>query len=447
MSVKIKRSASYAGQLVKFKKSGSGRSIIKIVGQPVVGGGGGGVLCETESRSVSTLSVSGLASPGDYVDFWGVLSNSSETSNYNSGPNTFTNWGGNIARSTYVVLTGVQAGCSYRIQMTSDDGTLTPTSDQWDTMTFLLNGPCSDANLLNHSYPTDPYSVDDGGPSTSHLVHTFASSGNYVLECSSYTQNTPLSGGGNFRLRVTRIDSAVWRNDSIENNNDIYTISWNGTYYHTANKSSYELEWRSPTVNAFLTYYGASWASSAYFGYPLIRSLFTVGGSGPDVYYNVEGDANIYKLKYPNDLGNNDYTTVCTLAGGLPTSTSPVVFNEDGSEFIAMNGSTGVISRWDTSGNLLGTVTLASPRTNNNVLKVAGKYITYQNRTMSIWNTSGVLQKEVTREKIRVIYGGSESEYVSDDMYGNRCSFCYARGLFWVNGNYNYIGFDASAFL
>lgn len=444
MTVKIKRSSSYsAGNLVNFKKIGPGRTVIKLVGATA----GPAVYCETESRTVTTLSVSGLASSGDYVDLWGTLDSSSETSNYNSGPNSFTGYGGSIPYSVYVLLTGVQADCSYRIQMTSDDGTLTPTSDQWDTMVFLLSGPCSDSNLTNHSYPTDPYSAVDGGPSTSHLVHTFSSSGNYMLECSSYSASIPLTGGGGFRLRVTRIDSAVWRDDIVENNNDIFTIAWNGSYYYTANKSSYELEWLSPTANTFLTYYGASFASSAYFGVPAIRSVFTVGGEGTDVFFNLEGDATIYQLKYPETPGSGDYMTYCTLAGGLPTSTSPVVFNETGSELIAMNGSTGVISRWDTSGNLIGTVTLDSPRSNNSILKVSGKYITYQDRTMSIWNTSGNLEKEITHERQRVIYVGSEPEYDYDDIYGNRSSFCYARGLFWINGNYKYIGFDASAFL
>lgn len=454
MTFKVKRSSSYvSAPTVNIKKKSSGRTIIKFQGVSSGGGGGGGggPYCLTETRSITELDVSGLGNIGNYVDLWCTLNASSESSNYNSGPNKFESLDqypaysptpGNIPYSVYVLLTGVQEGYTYRIQMTSDNGSMTGSADQWDPMMFLLSGPCSDSSLTNVCQFYDPYGVATS-PSSSNLVHTFSASGNYMLECSSFDAPIPLPSGGKFRVRVTRINSAVWRKDGTLSNPG--TISWNGSYYLTFGNISGEV-WRlQPKPNPYLASYGTIYEAGGYIGgSPPVISGFTVGGSGPDVYFHRQGSADIYMLNNPNTFANGwpvSTTYVCSLDGGLPTPTSPVVFNETGTEFIAMNGSTGVISRWDTNGNFLGNVTLSSPRSNNSILKVGGKYLTYEDYTLSIWDTSGNLLKSVKRETLK----STDLQYLPETVV----SFCYARGLFWTtptDGNVSW-AFDASYFL
>jgi len=116
------------------------------------------------------------------------------------------------------------------------------------------------------------------------------------------------------------------------------------------------------------------------------RSTFSIGS---DIYIHRFNEFNIYKQTSPGV-----FSAALTLGAGPLNSQSGVTFG--GGEFAAMSG--GVVSRWDASGNFLGTLALNGYNTQNNEFDYPqnrglsywnGYYLTYSQGVMSAWDASG----------------------------------------------------------
>lgn len=124
------------------------------------------------------------------------------------------------------------------------------------------------------------------------------------------------------------------------------------------------------------------------------RSVFVNPTSRGTVYARAYGDGKIYQQTSPGV-----FTATSVTLSGLDSQSS-VVFNGAGTEYLAMNN--GVVSRFNLSGTLLGTVSLSGWGSNsegsypqNRGIAAAGDYwFTYTGvgtggGTLSVWDTSG----------------------------------------------------------
>jgi hypothetical protein len=124
------------------------------------------------------------------------------------------------------------------------------------------------------------------------------------------------------------------------------------------------------------------------------RSVFVNPNSRGTVYARAYSNGTIYQQTSPGV-----FTATSVSLPGLDAQSS-VVFNGAGTEFLAMNN--GVVSRFNLSGSLLGTVSLAGWGSNsensypqNRGIAAAGNYwFTYTGvgtggGTLSVWDTSG----------------------------------------------------------
>jgi len=115
-----------------------------------------------------------------------------------------------------------------------------------------------------------------------------------------------------------------------------------------------------------------------------------------------------------------------TLSGGTLDSQSQVEYNSDGTEYIAHQG--GTISRWDLSGNFLGSVSLSGfgfmfdenvYPANRGVVSAGGYYLTYSNGNLSAWDASGA------RVGNTVLNGAGQS-------FDSHFSLSWANNMIWV---------------
>jgi hypothetical protein len=124
------------------------------------------------------------------------------------------------------------------------------------------------------------------------------------------------------------------------------------------------------------------------------RSVFVNPNSRETVYARAYSDGKIYQ-----QTSAGVFTATSVSLSGLDSQSS-VVFNGAGTEFLAMNN--GVVSRFNLSGSLLGTVNLSGWGSNsegnypqNRGIAAAGDYwFTYTGvgtggGTLSVWDTSG----------------------------------------------------------
>jgi len=152
-----------------------------------------------------------------------------------------------------------------------------------------------------------------------------------------------------------------------------------------------------------------------------MRSVFTVGGSGSPVYARGFSSRTIQRQTSPGV-----FTTHVTLNGGSLNSQSQVEFNSDGTEYIAHNA--GAVSRWDLSGNSLGSVSLSGFGSmfdenvypaNRGVVSAGGYYLTYSNGNLSAWDASGA------RVGNTVLNGAGQSR-------NSHFSLSWANDMIWV---------------
>jgi hypothetical protein len=110
------------------------------------------------------------------------------------------------------------------------------------------------------------------------------------------------------------------------------------------------------------------------------------------VYARQFNDPTIYKQTSPGT-----FTSFRTLIGGALNSQSSVVLNGNMTEYDAMNA--GTVSRWDLSGNFLGSVTLTGFGTlgaensfpqNRTIAAVGSNWLTYDGAgNISAWSAAG----------------------------------------------------------
>jgi hypothetical protein len=150
------------------------------------------------------------------------------------------------------------------------------------------------------------------------------------------------------------------------------------------------------------------------------RSIVTVNGSGSTVYAREYASPIVHQQTSPGTFTNGR-----TLNGGPLDSQSSVVFNPSGTEYDAMYS--GTVTRWDSNGGLLGTVTLTGFGNNfsensypqNGRIIVRGVYLTYSNGNLTAWTLAGA------RIKSTVLTGGGTS-------FDSHFSLSYANGMVWV---------------
>jgi len=160
------------------------------------------------------------------------------------------------------------------------------------------------------------------------------------------------------------------------------TIAFDGTYYWTSSGGG--------TSGVRLAQISSNGALVQTFSPGLdFRSVFVNPNSRGTVYARTYANGTIYQQGSPGV-----FTVTAAVLPGLDNQTS-VVFNGAGSEFLELNN--GVVSRFNLSGALLGTVNLAGWGANNEStypqnrgIAASGDYwFTYVDRTLSVWNTSG----------------------------------------------------------
>jgi len=153
------------------------------------------------------------------------------------------------------------------------------------------------------------------------------------------------------------------------------------------------------------------------------RSVFT--NVANEVFARGYSSNTIYRQ---TSFGN--FTSVATLTGGSLDAQSQVVLNGSGTEYIARLDD--LVSRWDLSGNFLGSITLSGlsgteinfPQDRG--IAAFGSYIlTFDNQTLSAWDLSGNRVDSTTL----TASGGSVDSYFS---------YSYAAdGRFWVVDGFN----------
>ena len=160
------------------------------------------------------------------------------------------------------------------------------------------------------------------------------------------------------------------------------TIAFDGTYYWTSSGGS--------SSGVRLAQISGNGSLVQTFSPGLdFRSVFVNPNSRGTVYARAFSNGTIYQQGSPGV-----FTATTVVLPGLDAQSS-VVFNGAGSEFLALNN--GVVSRFNLSGALLGTVNLAGWGANNESsypqnrgIAASGDYwFTYVDRTLSVWDTAG----------------------------------------------------------
>ncbi len=160
------------------------------------------------------------------------------------------------------------------------------------------------------------------------------------------------------------------------------TITFDGTHYWTSSGGSTSgVRYAQITSNGTLV---QTFSPGLDF-----RSVFVNPNSRGTVYARQYGNGTIYQQTSPGVFS----ATSVNLSG--LNEQSAVVFNGAGQEFLAFNA--GVVRRYNLSGTLLGTVSLAGWGANgegsypqDRGIAAAGDYwFTYVDRTLSVWDTLG----------------------------------------------------------
>ncbi len=151
------------------------------------------------------------------------------------------------------------------------------------------------------------------------------------------------------------------------------------------------------------------------------RACFTKGGNTSPVYVRPISTNILEVQTAPGVFANS-----VTLAGGAIDAQGGVVFNENGTEFVTLNG--GSIYHWTNAGVFINSFALAGFGTMNNentypqnrgVVKAGGYYLTYSAGVLSAWDGNG------NRVKTTILNGAGTS---FDSYFG----LSYARGMVWI---------------
>ena len=469
-------------QKIKVKSTGPGRIVIKnIVKMTIPLPDVPNPFCNygpSASRKVDIIDVSGL-SAGEVVEstlvFYsgGVMQSPAAYRSQMDRPEGTTYRG-----SRFVVLSGIPEGGTYKIEML-DAGSII-----YEKYLYLVDGACVNSKLIN--WGKDYFSGNPSAVSKKVVYQTYPNAGDYLLEVWPLIDPTDAS----LKIKVTRLDKkviSVWNAERYNTENSQFENETNPGYLRDpAGSIKNVIYWKDPNVQDYVLlytvdlpevvdpspFYSKPQRSRYYFerqkinhsmkpvgvngvqGFfgddsEIILSLFNSPIDQTKIYLSFESDGNkIYvtdRIADPNLsyyvsflVGRQRWREIstlhCTLAGGLPSSNSSVVLNEEGTEFIAMKGSTGLIKRWSYNGAYLGSLTLATPQSNNRVIGISNKYITYKNAppgseesgSLYVWNESGVLVEEVKLFMERGNLYRREGYQVFED------SLCYSDGQIWL---------------
>ncbi len=130
------------------------------------------------------------------------------------------------------------------------------------------------------------------------------------------------------------------------------------------------------------------------------RSVFTKGGEGAQLYSRAYTSATIETIDV-----NGAVTTFATLQAPVPDSESSVVWNEAGTELVALSPG-GTVRRWQADGTALPSVTLTGWGTltgeeaygaNSHLVVISGYYLTITTgNVLSAWSKDGTRVKSAT---------------------------------------------------
>lgn len=160
------------------------------------------------------------------------------------------------------------------------------------------------------------------------------------------------------------------------------------------------------------------------------RSIFT-NASGT-VYARQYNNNQIYQQTTPGV-----FSSILALTGGILNEQSSVVLDIANNQYIAMNA--GTVSRWNTSGNYLGTVSLSgfgsqfseNSSPNNRGIAVAdGYWLTYSNGNLSAWNPTTGSRLSSTQ----LVGAGTD--------FNAGYSFSYANNMAFVRTDGNWNGYN-----
>ena len=191
-------------------------------------------------------------------------------------------------------------------------------------------------------------------------------------------------------------------------------MTYDGNHYWSASGGS-------PGGNRLAEWNGSGGYIASYQPNIDMRSVFTQGGNSSTVYCRGYGSNVVMRQTSPGV-----FTSHVTLSGGTLDSQSQVEFNSDGTEYVAhLNGT---VSRWDLSGNFLGSVTLSGYGSMFNegnypqyrgVVCAGGYYLTYSDGNLSAWDASG------TRVGNTVLNGAGTS-------FDSFFSLSWANNMIWI---------------
>ena len=280
------------------------------------------------------------------------------------------------------------------------------------------NPPSGSTQTVSGASPSFPVKVTGLAASTTYYfqVQTITTSGGTSLKAPAVAFSRATAAAGAFGQ--PSYNSSAPFTDQISGFTQM-AVTWDGTHYWDCGGgySGVNLAEDTPAGGLVSKYSGSDF-----------RSVFTVGGNSAPVYARYFGSNTIQVQTSPGV-----FALAVTLVGGAIDNQGSVTFNETGSEYISLES--GVVYRWNTSGTLIGTVTLAGYGSQTgesggsiaacHVLKAGGFYLTCANGILSAWNTSG------TRVSTAILNGAPTADY-------NVYSFSYANGMVWLtsgNGN------------
>ncbi len=379
---------------------------------------GGGSICPGGSAIVS-VAVSGGTPP------YSVTLDNSGGTQAGSGPFFFT-----VSPSSttiYHIASGQDAhSCSV-----VGSGSATVNVGIVGTVTILPSPTTVYANSSGNQasapagFASYAWTISNGaiiGPANSQTISYVAGvSGNVTLGLTALTANgcsgsnsvnVPIVTGFSIHTNVTFIDALT--TNSVTPNSTTMGIAFDGTNYWSVSGDE--------TNGNRLAQYGLTGALIATYSPGLdFRSVFTKADG--TVLARAYNSPIIYQQTSPGVMTSSGIT----LTGGTLDQQASVALNGAGTEFIAMSG--GVVSRWDTGGNYLGSVTLQGFGTlgnenvypqNRGIAAFGNVWLTYDGGGhLSMWDFSG-------NRLLQAVLPGAGTSFDSD------FSFSYCNGKVFI---------------
>lgn len=189
------------------------------------------------------------------------------------------------------------------------------------------------------------------------------------------------------------------------------TLAWDGVNYYTSSGGG------SSSPYAKYDAAGNFIASASPTPGIDFRSIFT--NSSANVLARGYNSSTIYMQ---TSFGN--FVNYANLLGGSLDAQSAVVLNDANTEYLAQSG--GIVSRWDLSGNFLGSFNLigfggaagAYPQ-GRGIATVGNDLLTYYNGTLTAWSMTGL-----NLGSTQLLAGGTS--------FDSNFSYSYANNKFWV---------------